>query len=67
MAARDIALNTAFSFVLAANVVGNSMVLLVLAKHKSLVKTEMRWLMANLAIADVMVGVLFVPALLPLP
>ena len=67
MAARDIALNTAFSFVLAANVIGNSMVLLVLAKDKSLVKSEMRWLMSNLAIADVMVGVFFVPALLPLP
>ena len=67
MAARDIALNTAFSFVLAANVIGNSMVLLVLAKHTSLFKTEMRWLMANLAIADVMVAVFFVPALLPLP
>ena len=59
----DIVFKTIFSMLLTTDLVGNTLVILVILNYRSM-KTAMNYLMLNLAVADMMVGTFFAPKVL---
>ena len=55
-----------FSILLAVNVVGNVLVILVILKNQSM-KTSLNFLLVNLAVSDLLVAVFFAPRFLWIP
>ena len=58
--AAQTAFTTAFAVILAANLVGNTLVILIILNNRAM-KTAMNYLLLNLAVADMMVGVFTSP------
>ena len=63
MPEQDIAFKTISSILILTNVVGNSLVILVIIRNRSM-KTPLNYLVLNLAAADLIAGVSLVPSLL---
>ena len=63
MAAGAVVLKTIFSVLLTTDLVGNTLVILIILNNRSM-KTAMNYLLLNLAVADMMVGVFFAPKIL---
>ena len=63
MSEQDIVSRTIFSILILTNVVGNSLVILVILKSRSM-KTPMNYLLLNLAVADLTAGVFLAPSLM---
>ena len=59
----EVVLKTIFSVLLTTDLVGNTLVILIILNNRSM-KTAMNYLLLNLAVADMMVGVFFAPAIL---
>lgn len=58
--ALEITFKVLFSVVFATNLVGNTLVILVVSLHRKM-QTPMNWLLANLALADLFIGLFFIP------
>ena len=56
-------LKTIFSVLLTTDLVGNTLVILIILNNRSM-KTAMNYLLLNLAVADMMVGAFFAPKVL---
>ena len=52
-----------FSILLTADIIGNTLVILVILKYRAM-KTAMNYLLLNLAVADIIVGIFFAPELI---
>ena len=63
MSEQDIISRTIFSILILTNVVGNSLVILVIIRNRSM-KTPMNYLILNLAVADLTGGVFLAPSLM---
>ena len=63
MSEQDIVSRTIFSLLILTNVVGNSLVILVIIRNRSM-KTPMNYLILNLAVADLIAGGLLAPSLM---
>ena len=63
MSEQDIVSRTIFSILILTNVVGNSLVILVIIRNHSM-KTPMNYLLLNLAVADLTAGVFLAPSLM---
>ena len=63
MPEEDIVSRTIYSILILTNVVGNSLVILVILKSRSM-KTPMNYLILNLAVADLTAGVFLAPSLI---
>ena len=61
-AAAQIGITTAFVVMIVTNLIGNTLVVLTVVKTRSM-RTPMNYLLVNLAIADMMVGVFIAPRL----
>ena len=59
----EVVLKTIFSVLLTTDLVGNTLVILIILNNRSM-KTAMNYLLLNLAVADMMVGVFFAPKVL---
>ena len=60
---KEILFKTVFSVLLTTDLVGNTLVILITVKNRSM-KTPMNYLLLNLAVADIIVGIFFAPRLL---
>ena len=60
---KEILFKTVFSVLLTTDLVGNTLVILIIVKNRSM-KTPMNYLLLNLAVADIIVGIFFAPRLL---
>jgi hypothetical protein len=60
ISAIDIALTTTFAVLVAINLVSNTLVCWVVFKHRQM-KTQMNYLVVNLAVADIMVALFIAP------
>ena len=56
----EITFKLLFSVVFAINLVGNTLVILIVSLHRRM-QTPMNWLLANLALADLIIGLFFIP------
>ena len=63
MSEQDIVCRTIFSILILTNVVGNSLVILVIIRNRSM-KTPLNYLILNLAVADLTAGVFLAPSLM---
>ena len=59
----EVVLKTIFSVLLTTDLVGNTLVILIILNNRSM-KTAMNYLLLNLAVADMMVGTFFAPKVL---
>ena len=66
MSAQDIVSRAIYSILTLTNVVGNSLVILVIIRNRSM-KTPLNYLILNLAVADLTVGVFLAPSLMLTP
>lgn len=60
LSATDIALTTTFSILVVVNLVSNSLVFLVVLRHRQM-RTLMNYLLVNLAVSDIMVALFIAP------
>ena len=66
MSARETILDSVFSLLLAMDLTGNALVVIVIIRNETM-KTAMNFLLLNLAVADILVGLFFAPSFLLMP